>query len=614
MVRRPITRGRSISQPRLLQEWVGGRLAAPFEVESPRPHRPDIVFWMLLPEDLILHHTVVDSETPVDFAATLREAMARLEGSSPPPKRVRVANEAWAAEIRAAFGPALEVIVAPTPELDAVLAEMARSMPRPDDHRSYLCNGRIDTSTIAALFRAASDLWERAPWEEADDDEVLRVDIPRLGIRGACLSIIGALDQSYGFLLFPSRDAYERFADLEFSPDTEGPPDTIDFGFDHLCFEFVRKARLSRTMQRGIARHRWKVVSPRAHPTVERRSRHAEILPLREADLRIATACAAALSELIDRHESVFSDFEWDRSRASISETFEPEPGLEVTLRLEREDLVDLDEPLMLPPPPARAPNLGRNDPCYCGSGRKYKKCCLARDEEAHEAEARPHPIRALYEGASAPVELRNTDGDPLLLTTDHFAFEPGACAAVAEKLAAVEGAEAERNQPAETYHYTFIRPGNVMHAAWDNTIIGSATLSKRGLRVETNSVARAGALRARIEEACGSLLRHRIREHGDPQSPALVRDVAARRERASPPPPEALQILRAFKARHYADWADQPLPALAGRTPRDAIRTARGRKEVELLLKDMENHEARLAPGEEFDFGMIRRELELDA
>jgi preprotein translocase subunit SecA len=22
---------------------------------------------------------------------------------------------------------------------------------------------------------------------------------------------------------------------------------------------------------------------------------------------------------------------------------------------------------------------VGRNDPCYCGSGKKYKKCCLAK-------------------------------------------------------------------------------------------------------------------------------------------------------------------------------------------------------------------------------------------
>lgn len=27
-------------------------------------------------------------------------------------------------------------------------------------------------------------------------------------------------------------------------------------------------------------------------------------------------------------------------------------------------------------PPPAPAANVGRNDPCPCGSGKKYKKCC----------------------------------------------------------------------------------------------------------------------------------------------------------------------------------------------------------------------------------------------
>jgi tetratricopeptide (TPR) repeat protein len=29
---------------------------------------------------------------------------------------------------------------------------------------------------------------------------------------------------------------------------------------------------------------------------------------------------------------------------------------------------------------------LGRNDPCHCGSGKKYKQCCLAPDEAARLA------------------------------------------------------------------------------------------------------------------------------------------------------------------------------------------------------------------------------------
>ena len=27
-----------------------------------------------------------------------------------------------------------------------------------------------------------------------------------------------------------------------------------------------------------------------------------------------------------------------------------------------------------------KKPKVGRNDPCYCGSGKKYKKCCYAKD------------------------------------------------------------------------------------------------------------------------------------------------------------------------------------------------------------------------------------------
>ena len=34
------------------------------------------------------------------------------------------------------------------------------------------------------------------------------------------------------------------------------------------------------------------------------------------------------------------------------------------------------------PRPAARGPRVGRNDPCPCGSGRKYKRCCLGRVSE----------------------------------------------------------------------------------------------------------------------------------------------------------------------------------------------------------------------------------------
>jgi hypothetical protein len=34
--------------------------------------------------------------------------------------------------------------------------------------------------------------------------------------------------------------------------------------------------------------------------------------------------------------------------------------------------------------------NVGRNDPCPCGSGKKYKKCCLSKDEAAKPRVSEP--------------------------------------------------------------------------------------------------------------------------------------------------------------------------------------------------------------------------------
>lgn len=42
----------------------------------------------------------------------------------------------------------------------------------------------------------------------------------------------------------------------------------------------------------------------------------------------------------------------------------------------------------------------GRNEPCYCGSGRKYKHCCLEKDEAAAAA-ARTKAVEDAASGAA---------------------------------------------------------------------------------------------------------------------------------------------------------------------------------------------------------------------
>jgi SWIM/SEC-C metal-binding protein len=41
------------------------------------------------------------------------------------------------------------------------------------------------------------------------------------------------------------------------------------------------------------------------------------------------------------------------------------------------EDISDLEK-LLNPSQPVKSDKIGRNDPCPCGSGKKYKKCCGA--------------------------------------------------------------------------------------------------------------------------------------------------------------------------------------------------------------------------------------------
>jgi SWIM/SEC-C metal-binding protein len=42
----------------------------------------------------------------------------------------------------------------------------------------------------------------------------------------------------------------------------------------------------------------------------------------------------------------------------------------------EPEDISDLDRALNPPAPILAAPKICRNEPCPCGSGAKFKKCC----------------------------------------------------------------------------------------------------------------------------------------------------------------------------------------------------------------------------------------------
>ncbi len=54
----------------------------------------------------------------------------------------------------------------------------------------------------------------------------------------------------------------------------------------------------------------------------------------------------------------------------------------------------------------------GRNDPCHCGSGKKYKLCCLHKDEAAARADAEAKQAAAAKRAKNLLEELEEQLAD----------------------------------------------------------------------------------------------------------------------------------------------------------------------------------------------------------
>ena len=169
---------------------------------------------------------------------------------------------------------------------------------------SDLAQGRFSTAVVEKLFTASRYLFAVKPWTFVKADQVLRMDIPTLGIDGACLSIIGQLGESRGVLIFPSLDGFERFlaaatpaaANMvrsRWAPDCSRSPSSTPPNCRHRC-----------TARRCATHCRSKARTPTPWSLTETRTafhnRSATVTS------RTATACALALSAFLPKHAGIF--------------------------------------------------------------------------------------------------------------------------------------------------------------------------------------------------------------------------------------------------------------------------------------------------------------------
>ncbi len=214
--------------------------------------------------------------------------------------------------------------------------------------------------------------------------------------------------------------------------------------------------------------------------------------------------------------------------------------------------------------------------------------------------------VFAIIEHWRGSLQLCNTDGDPLLMTKSIFRVYDHA-AAIASLRSHKQLSEEEAGVA-----YTWLNP--------KQTVLGTIRVTQEDLVLECNSQKRCNRGKKLLAKAAGGALSH-VRDELTSQE-ELKRMVASR---ASTPenaeqsdgeiPPEVrFRIITQALEQHYSTWPDQRLPALGGKTPRAAAKTADGRRRVEELVRDLENSEERKRrDGEPFyDVARIRSTLGL--
>lgn len=365
-------------------EWIGGRYTFPAQIrEGKEVFRPECIIWLEMPDCLLVNSTVIDPRRPVTLAETLSEAMLRPEAGPPRrPSRIRVPDEAMANELRMEIQ-GIPIAVAPVPELDAAFAELCATAER-EANPTYLDDGATSPAIVGRLFAAASRLFHAAPWRRISERQIIGVDIPAFDIHGACLSIIGAAGQSLGLLLFRSIADFMAFAVRAVrESDTDDEIALRSLSFD-------RKKDLPPSLMREIREHRWPVAGNRAYPTLICLDDAMAPVQATEDDFRIMTACTQAFLSFFERHGDVFGTDEPEPAADVFTTDDEitvvltaPPHGLDTLVDeslLEDEDDLVFDDELFEPLPIEILPVVGRNDPCPCGSGKKYKKCHLDAD------------------------------------------------------------------------------------------------------------------------------------------------------------------------------------------------------------------------------------------
>jgi hypothetical protein len=209
----------------------------------------------------LLEPTLTQETLAASYLAATRDPKA---GEPHVPDRVRVSSPEVAGMLRATAGPGVEVVVAPTPELEALdekIKQDERRRVRDDGTGETYLGPHVSIGMASRFFVFVAGLYRAAPWEHVPfDDCLIGITCEELGLDGAVVSVMGQDGTGKGFLLFPSMKAFDDYMALDF--DVEGP---VPFP-PHWSLTFERGADLAPRRRKEVAAHGFEVADAHAYP------------------------------------------------------------------------------------------------------------------------------------------------------------------------------------------------------------------------------------------------------------------------------------------------------------------------------------------------------------
>jgi hypothetical protein len=212
-----------------------------------------------------------------------------------------------------------------------------------------------------------------APWRYLQEDPPFRIDAAEFGLRGGCLILFGAMGETFGLMLFPSRDAYDEFSRTGGGSAGSGPRP--------LCVNYADRHELPPPMRAEVRQHGWEVDEDGAgFPIVHGLSAQMRPCAVSGADIALLASVIPSVVEFFIEHADQLIEDPWASPTSAVGPMFGVD--VRVTYPYDAFDMFDW--------PP--------DEPCPCGSEQTYAQCCALTAAPRQEMGPPGSPRAVFYE------------------------------------------------------------------------------------------------------------------------------------------------------------------------------------------------------------------------